>query len=107
MLFVDASNEFRKEGNKNLLDDEHIDRIVEAVKRRNPEGEQYFTALVQNATLIKENSCNLSVSTYVEQMDTREAIDIEAVNRELTEEVVPEVNRLRAEVEKMILAMEG
>ena len=107
VLFVDASNEFRKEGNKNLLDDEHIDRIVEAVKRRNPEGEQYFTALVQNATLIKENSCNLSVSTYVEQMDTREAIDIEAVNRELTEEVVPEVNRLRAEVEKMILAMEG
>ena len=63
--------------------------------------------MVQNATLIKENSCNLSVSTYVEQMDTREAIDIEAVNRELTEEVVPEVNRLRAEVEKMILAMEG
>lgn len=107
VLFVDASNEFRKEGNKNLLGDEHIDRIVEAVKRRNPDGERYFTALVENATLIKENSCNLSVSTYVEQMDTREAIDIEAVNRELAEEIVPEVNRLRAEVEKIILAMEG
>lgn len=107
VLFVDASNEFRKEGNKNLLEDEHIDRIAEAVKRRNPDGERYFTALVENATLIKENSCNLSVSTYVEQMDTREAIDIEAVNRELAEEIVPEVNRLRAEVEKIILAMEG
>lgn len=105
VLFVDASNEFRKEGNKNLLEDEHIARIVEAVKHRKEE--PYFCALVDNATVIKENGCNLSVSSYVEQPDTREAIDIEAVNRELAEEIVPEVNRLRAEVEKIILAMEG
>ena len=105
VLFVDASGEFRKEGNKNLLLDEHIDRIAEAVAHR--QDEEYFCKLVPNATIISENSCNLSVSTYVEQADTRELIDIEAVNRELAEEVVPEVNRLREAVNQIILAMEG
>lgn len=105
VLFVDASNECKKDGNKNVLEDEHIDRIAQAVKNR--VDEQYFCKLVPNATIIKENNCNLSISTYVEQKDTRERIDIEAVNRELSEEVVPEVNRLRDEVDKFILAMEG
>lgn len=105
VLFVDASNECKKDGNKNVLEDEHIDRIAQAVKNR--VDEQYFCKLVPNATIIKENNCNLSISTYVEQKDTREHIDIEAVNRELSEEVVPEVNRLRDEVDKFILAMEG
>lgn len=105
VLFVDASNECKKDGNKNVLEDEHIDRVAQAVKNR--VDEQYFCKLVPNATIIKENSCNLSISTYVEQKDTRERIDIEAVNRELSEEVVPEVNRLREEVDKFILAMEG
>lgn len=105
VLFVDASSECRKEGNKNVMDDEHIDRIAEAVAHR--QDEEYFCKLVPNATIISENSCNLSVSTYVEQADTRERIDIEAVNRELAEEVVPEVNRLREAVNQIILAMEG
>ena len=74
---------------------------------KNRVDDQNFCKLVPYATIIKENNCNLSISTYVEQKDTRERIDIEAVNRELSEEVVPEVNRLREEVDKFILAMEG
>ena len=106
VLFVDASEMYQKEGNKNILrDEEEIAPIVEAVRKR--VGEQYFCALVENSKIINDNNSNLSVSTYVEKRDTRKIIDIEAVNRELKEEIVPEVNRLRAKVEELIKKMEG
>lgn len=50
---------------------------------------------------IAENDYNLSVSTYVEQEDTREIIDIEKLNAEIAE-IVSRENVLRAEIDKII-----
>ena len=98
VLFVDASNGFEKEGNKNYLRPQHQDRIAEAIEKR--EDEQYFCRLVSNADIIK-NDCNLSVSSYVEQPDTREKIEIEKVNKKL-EKVVAAVNQYRQQVDDIV-----
>ena len=66
---------------------------------------KHFTALVSVDKII-ENDCNLSVSSYVEPEDSREKIDIEAVNNSLVD-VVKDVNRFMAEVNGIIEEMEG
>ena len=98
VLFVDASGECEKEGNKNYLSLNHQGRIATAIEKR--EDEQYFCRLVKNEDIIK-NDCNLSVSSYVEQPDTREKIDIAAVNEEL-KNVVAAVNQYRQQVDDIV-----
>ena len=98
VLFVDASGECEKEGNKNYLRPKHQDRIAEAIEKR--EDEQYFCKLVKNEDII-QNDCNLSVSSYVEQPDTREKIDIAEVNEEL-KKVVAAVNKYRQQVDDIV-----
>ncbi len=77
VMFVDASAQFVREGNKNKLAPEHQQMIVDAVMTR--QENQYMTALV-DAEAIAANGYNLSVSSYVEAEDTREAVDIVALN---------------------------
>jgi len=50
---------------------------------------------------IEENDYNLSVSTYVEKEDTREVIDIKALNKEI-QETVQRIDELRASINKII-----
>jgi len=50
---------------------------------------------------ISENICNLSVSSYVEQEDTREVINITEVNAKL-ETLVAEGNELNQKIEAII-----
>ena len=51
--------------------------------------------------VVAENDYNLSVSTYVEQEDTREQVDIVKLNEEIAE-IVARENVLRAEIDKII-----
>lgn len=55
---------------------------------------------------IAEQDYNLSVSTYVEQEDTREVIDIVKLNAEI-EEIVAREQVLREEIRKIIVTIEG
>ena len=80
VLFIDASKLFQKDGNKNILLPEHQDKIMDAFAKR--QDEQYFCKLVKNDDILA-NDCNLSVSSYVEQEDTREVINITEVNAKL------------------------
>lgn len=98
ILFVDASSQFVKNGNKNLLTPENQDAIVNAYAERKEV--QYFTRLV-SCQDVAANDYNLSVSSYVEQEDTREAIDILQVNADL-ETLCTEGNRLRNEINQLI-----
>ena len=98
VLFIDASKLFRKDGNKNVLLDEHQDKIMELFAAR--KDEQYLAKLVKNDDIL-ENDCNLSVSSYVEQEDTREVINITEVNAKL-ETLVAEGNELNKKIESII-----
>lgn len=97
-LFIDASQEFKKETNNNILTTEHIDKIVEAFKMK--EDTEYFARYVDNNE-IEENQYNLSVSTYVDKEDTREDIDIVVLNQEI-EETVSRIDELRASINKIV-----
>ncbi len=103
-LFVDASNQFVKVTNNNKLTEENIEKIMELYINR--EDVDYLTKLVSNDFIAKEEKYNLSVSTYVEQEDTREKIDIKVLNKEI-EEIVAKEQTLREEIAKIIANIEG
>ena len=98
VLFIDASKEFVKNGNKNKLTAANQDHIFDVFKERKEE--QYFSKLVSNEDIMKNDS-NLSVSSYVEQEDTREVIDIKAVNATL-QTLIAEGNELNAKIEEIV-----
>lgn len=102
-LFIDASKEFVKVTNNNKLTDENIDKIVSTCYERNES--EYFSKLVPNDAIAEEDY-NLSVSTYVEQEDTSEKIDITELNAQIAE-IVAKENTLRAEIDKIIKEIEG
>lgn len=101
-LFIDASNECIKVTNNNKLTQENIDRIVETFAARAEEA--HFSHLADYDE-IAGNDYNLSVSTYVEQEDKREKIDIVKLNAEI-EEIVAREQVLRAEIAKIIEEIE-
>ena len=98
VLFIDASKEFVKNGNKNKLIEANQDHIFNVFKNR--EEEQYFSKLVSNDDILANDS-NLSVSSYVEQEDTREVIDIKKVNSTL-KTLIAEGNDLNAKIDAII-----
>jgi len=101
-LFIDASKEFIKITNNNKLTQENIDKILNAFKER--KDIEHFARLVPNNE-IAEQDYNLSVSTYVEKEDTREKIDIVALNAEI-EKIVAREQILREEIDKIIAEIE-
>ncbi|GAA9036187.1 hypothetical protein HpHA134_05270 [Helicobacter pylori] len=54
---------------------------------------------------IKENDYNLSVNRYVEQEDTKEIIDIKALNAEISQ-IVEKQSALRNSLESIIKELE-
>lgn len=102
-LFIDASKEFVKVTNSNKLTQTNIDTIVSAFASR--EERQYFSRLVPNAE-IADKDYTLSVSTYVEQEDKREKIDIVQLNEQIRE-IVAREEVLRAEIDKIIAEIEA
>ena len=103
ITFIDASKECVKVTNNNKLTEENISRIVNAFAKR--EDVEYFSRLVPYEE-VKEQDYNLSVSTYVEQEDTREKIDIVKLNAEI-KEIVAREQVLRNEIDKIIAEIEG
>ena len=103
VLFINASDEFVKAGNKNKLTETNQQKILDAFTAR--EDVQHFAKLVTNAT-IAENSYNISVSSYVEAKDTREAVDITTLNAEIAE-IVARQRKLREQLDTIVADLEG
>lgn len=102
-LFIDATAECEKVTNNNKLRDKNIENILKMFTDRADIAHK--ARLVQNSE-IAENDYNLSVSTYIEKEDTRQAIDIKALNKEI-EEIVAREQVLREEIDKIIKEIEG
>ena len=101
-LFIDATKECIKITNSNKLTEENIQNILDTFTER--KDKDYVSKLVSNET-IAEGDYNLSVSTYVEQEDKREKVDIVKLNAEL-KEIVEKENRLRAEIDQIIAELQ-
>ena len=102
ILFIDASKEFKKETNNNILEEKNIKIIIDEFRNRTEK--EYFSRYVDRAE-IEENDYNLSVSTYVEKEDTREIIDIKVLNKEI-EETVKKIDELRASINEIVKELE-
>lgn len=101
-LFIDASKECVKVTNNNKLTEENIRNILTVYQERKDKA--YYATVVSNDK-IEDNDYNLSVSSYVEQEDTREKIDIKKLNAEIRE-IVAREEVLRAEIDKIIQEIE-
>ncbi len=101
-LFIDASKECVKVTNNNKLTPQNIETILAAYAARS--GRDHFAALVPNGDIAAQDY-NLSVSTYVDQADTREAVDIAALNAEI-EQIVAREQVLRNEISKIVTEIE-
>jgi len=69
------------------------------------EDAEYFAKLVDNQT-IAENDYNIAVSSYVEQEDTREVVDIKELNKEIARIVVRQ-SELRTSIDEIVADIEG
>ena len=101
-MFIDATRECVKVTNSNNLTDENIQHILAIFTDR--KDVQYASRLVANDDIAKADY-NLSVSTYVEQEDTREKVDIVKLNAEIAQ-IVERENALRSEIDKIINEIE-
>ncbi|MCB9071326.1 MAG: type I restriction-modification system subunit M [Prevotellaceae bacterium] len=103
--FIDASGEefFKKVTNNNVLEDKHIERIMELFDSK--ADVEHVAKTVDNSK-IAESDYTLSVSSYVEAKDNREKIDITKLNAEIAETVV-KINTLRADIDAIIKEIEG
>ena len=102
-LFIDASEEFVHEGNKNKLTEANRKRILNAYIER--QDEEYFCSLVPNSK-IAENDYNIAVSSYVTKEDNSEVIQIEELNARIAEIVIKQ-NHLRAAIDEIVADLEG
>lgn len=103
VLFIDASEEFTRRDSKNKLAPENIDRIMGVIEARAET--EYFSKLVPNDEILA-NDVNLSVSSYVEKEDTREAVDIKALNSEI-KQIVARQQELRTQIDTIVADLEG
>ena len=103
ILFVDASEEFVRNTNKNKLSDENINNIVNLLKERvSVENKSYLATYEE----IKENDYNISVNSYLKTNIGEVEIDIEEVNKKLAE-IVPRQQQIRNELEEIIRELES
>lgn len=102
VAFIDASKQCIKVTNNNKLTEENIQTVLGYY--RNREDVDYTVRMVEHDEIEKEGY-NLSVSTYVEQEDTREKIDIKKLNAEI-KEIVAREDALRSEINKIIAEIE-
>ena len=104
--FIDASGEdfFKKETNNNVMSDTHVEEIMKLFDRK--ENVEHVAKSVRMETIAEENDYNLSVSTYVEAKDTREAVNITELNQEI-EATVSKIDDLRKDIDAIVAEIEG
>ena len=102
ILFVDATDECVRTTNKNKLSDENIENIVSLLKDRKPVENKSYLATYEE---VKDNDYNISVNSYLKTNTEDTTIDIEEVNRKLSE-VVPKQQKIREELEEIIKELE-
>lgn len=80
ILFIDASNEFEKGKNQNVLTDENVDKIISTyIDRKTIDKYSYVASIDQ----IRENDYNLNIPRYVDTFEEEDPIDIEKVKNDI------------------------
>lgn len=102
-LFIDASAEFVRNGNKNKITEASQQKILDAFAARKEIA--HFARLVENDK-IAANDYKMTVSSFVEQLETKEAINIQALNSRIAD-IVSRQAELRAQIDAIVADLEG
>lgn len=102
VLFINASDEFKRVGNKNKLTADNQQNILGALEDR--EGVDHFAKLVSNEE-IAANDYIVSVAPYVAKVDLRESVDIGSLNQSIAQ-IVERQAKHRAEVDDIVAELE-
>jgi len=103
ILFIDASAEFVRTGNKNKLSETNRLKILDAFTSRSDV--EYFAKLVDSKD-VATNDYNISVSSYITAEDTREAVNIAELNAKISRIVIRQ-NELRKAIDEIVADIEG
>lgn len=102
ILFIDASAEFVRNGNKNKLSEANRLKILEAFSSR--KDSEYFAKLVDNKD-IADNDYNIAVSSYITAEDAREEINITELNAKISQ-IVAKQSELRNAIDEIVSDIE-
>lgn len=101
--FIDASGLFKKETNNNILTDDHIEKIMQVFASKADVDHLAKSVAFEK---VAGNDYNLSVSSYVEALNTREIVDIAELNVEL-KTTVSKIDQLRKDIDTIVAEIEG
>lgn len=103
ILFVDASEEFVRNTNKNKLSDSNIDNILSLLKNRADVDNK--SILVPNEE-ITNSDYNISVNFYLKTVGEEVVIDIVELNKNI-QEIVAKQDKVRKELDAIIRELES
>ncbi len=98
MFFIDASRGYQSAKTRNLLLEEHIEKIVATYKAR-MDVDKY--AHVASFEEIKENDFNLNIPRYVDTFEEEEEIDIQEVQKEI-DRLESELSELKVKMARLL-----
>ena len=82
VLFIDASKHFVKEKKQNIMNEEHIQYVLDLYKNRKPvEKEAYLASFDE----IAENDFNLNIPRYVDTIEEEPPVDLKALTKNIRE----------------------
>ncbi|MBR5178976.1 MAG: type I restriction-modification system subunit M [Lachnospiraceae bacterium] len=82
VLFIDASNLYEKEKKQNVMNPEHIDKVVELYRERKTIDKLTYLASFED---IEKNDFNLNIPRYVDTSEEEEEIDIKALTQNMAD----------------------
>ncbi len=94
VLFIDASKEFTPGKKQNVMEEEHIAKVVETHRKR--EAIERYSHLATPEEII-DNDYNLNIPRYVDTFEPEEEIDIAEVQREI-DKIEDELVEVRAKM---------
>lgn len=103
VLFIDASEEFEKDGRLNKLTDANIDKIIDVYNKR--ESVDKFAHLASFEE-IKENDFNLNIPRYVDTFEPEPEIILTDVSNNISS-INTELNKVQTELNEMLAQLQG
>lgn len=89
VLFIDASQKFKKGKKQNAMTDEHIDSVMELYNNRQTVDKKCYLASFED---IEKNDFNLNIPRYVDNFEKEEELDLD--------EILTSISDTDAEIEK-------
>ena len=103
VLFIDASKEFEKGKNQNIMTEEHINKILDAYdKRENIDKFAYCASYDE----IVENDFNLNIPRYVDTFEEEEVVPLKEIAKGL-KETQAEIDKMTTELYSMLGELVG